>query len=379
MRISSELIIDLKQLAANFQSLKKLAPNNEIIFMVKANAYGHGLTAISKYAFENLHIKKFGCASLGEALEIRKVITNTECEIYIFSDLELENEFWKDHSDEVGIIPVLSDLSQLDFVLAAKHFDSTPMILKFNTGMNRLGIQIKEVDQVISKLQTENRLCIKHLMTHFSSSFLILKDGNRTHRQYDEFKLLKQKILDSGINIQESSVSNSGAIEQGFGLAETHIRPGLMLYGPKSVGSFKHKNFSLWEGKSISKLKTKIIRVEAVNKGAPIGYGAHVCHGNGVIAFLPLGYGDGILTYYTGSILKHLGLTGKILGRINMDLMAVFFEGESLDQTAIKVGQDFLIWDTNQDDVVDLASQSKSIPYQVFTAISSRVPRHYIS
>ncbi len=376
MRISSELIVDLKQLKLNYNLLTKKAPKNEVLFMVKANAYGHGLTEIVKYSFHELKISKFGCASLGEALEIAETIDSDAIEIFVFSDLELNDKAWKNASN---IIPVLGHMDQLDFVLENETFKHIPLVIKFDTGMHRLGISSSKAKDVIHKLTSKNRLEIKHLMTHFSTSFILLKDRNRTYKQYDKFKELKALILDAGITILETSVANSGAIEQNLGLEETHIRPGLMMYGPRSVGSIKDKSLRFWDGKAISKLKTKILKIEEVKRGTPIGYGAHVCHANGVIAYLPLGYGDGILTYYSGAELHHKGLTGKIIGRVNMDITAVLFENEKISNTSLKAEDDFYIWNINKDDVVDFAGQTKSIPYQIFTAITSRVPRRYIS
>src|SRR5690606_6471600 len=142
-------------------------------------------------------------------------------------------------------------------------FQKKPLILKLNTGMNRLGFNMEELDRNIPLLKNRG---IKHLACHFARADEKLCPGDKTHKQYAEFKNMKKFLEDSGVAIEETSVSNSGAIEQKFGVDETHIRPGLMLYGPPSVKPL------IWHGHQISKLVTKVITTFSIKKGVPIGY-----------------------------------------------------------------------------------------------------------
>lgn len=373
MRQGTEFIVDLSLLAENFRLLKTFAPKNKIIFMVKSNAYGHGVTEVANYAAKQIGVKRFGVASLGEAIYLKDNTDSINFETWIFSDTELSNTALNNKYLDPSYVPVISSLEDLEYVLSS-HLNTIPLVIKFNTGMNRLGIPYKDYSKVIALLEKNNITKIKHLMTHFSNAFIKIKKGDKTHQQYEKFLNLKEKFKAANIEVEETSCANSGAIEQKFALEESHIRPGLMLYGPRSVGSFK-KEQTLWEGKSISSLKTKIIKISPIQKGAPVGYGGHICHCDGVIIYLPLGYGDGILTYYTGLKIKYKNMTGKIIGRVNMDLVSVFFENENLEN--FKLGDDICIWDHNKDDVTDLSNQVKSIPYQVYTSITHRVPKRF--
>ena len=373
MRQGTEFQVDLSLLTENFKLMRTFAPKNQVIFMVKSNAYGHGIVEVSEYVYKNLDINRLGVASLGEALYLREKLPELHKSIWVFSDTEITNEEINEKYLDPKVVPVISSLSQLEYVLNSK-LKSIQLVIKFDTGMNRLGIAYKEYEQVLELLKNQSINKIKHLMTHFASSFIKLKEGDRTHQQYNKFLKLKEKFKEAGIEVEETSCANSGAIEQKFALEESHIRPGLMLYGPRSVGSFK-KEEALWEGKSISCLKSKIIKALDIKKGQPIGYGGHVCHADGIIAYLPIGYGDGILTYYSGAQIKYKSMQGKIIGRVNMDLIAVFFEDELLQE--FNEGDEVNIWTHNQDDVVEFANQVKSIPYQVYTAITDRVPKRF--
>ena len=206
-------------------------------------------------------------------------------------------------------------------------------------------------------------------MTHFSSSYIPLKKGNRSYQQYEKFNSILAEFKDAGIDVRETSCANSGAIEQDFGLECSHIRPGLMLYGAKSSPA------SSWKGECLSELRTQVIKVCEVKKGTPIGYGAHTCSDNGHLVYVAMGYGDGILTYYSGQKITLYGKEAKILGRVNMDITTIFFKELPNE---IKRGEDFYFWHPNVANITELASQLNTTPYQVFTAISSRVPRRYL-
>ena len=69
MRSCSRLVVDFSLLESNYNALVQMCPHNDVIFMVKANAYGHGLEPIVHFAHDELGIREFGCASLEEAIQ----------------------------------------------------------------------------------------------------------------------------------------------------------------------------------------------------------------------------------------------------------------------------------------------------------------------
>ena len=330
MRYSSELSINLRNLEENFRLLNDLASNNQTIFMIKANAYGHGIEEIARFSATELGVKSFGVASVGEAMILRKNHPDLKCELLVFSDNEIMDSKYKECYLDYNIIPVIHSTGQLKMILQDKDFGHLPLVLKFDTGMHRLGISEAEIDEVIELLKKNSRTHLYHIMTHFSSSYIKLKNGDRTTRQLECFEKIKAKLKAESISYEYSSSANSGAIEQGIGLDETHIRPGLMLYGPKSLFG----KASSWSGKCVSSLSSTIIKKDLVKKGTPIGYGGHVVSEDAVVAHIPIGYGDGFLTYYQGLVINHKNMQCKVLGRVNMDLTALFFSVLHKHETA---------------------------------------------
>lgn len=367
MRHSSYLEVNLDFLGQNFSRIQKLAPKAEVLPMVKSNAYGNGLIPISKFLVNELGVKTLGSASLGEALHLFEECPDLKAKLVVFSDTEIHNEKARQAYLDFDITPVLHQKSDLEFILKNPAFSNIPLILKLNTGMNRLGLSQEDLDVYLPLLQQRG---VQHLMTHFARASEILKPGDKSHKQMDEFRKMKKFLTDAGVEIKETSVSNSGAIEQGFGIDETYVRPGLMLYGPPSV-----VEPILWNGHQTSRLVTKVLSTYQVKKGTPIGYGVNVADKDCFIAIIPMGYGDGLVSYGSGTKLTVNGQQGKIFGRINMDMAFLQFDPSA--EKFIKNEDVVELWTHDNKVITDIATQNKTIPYQLMCGISGRIPRIY--
>ncbi|MFZ8932650.1 MAG: alanine racemase [Bacteriovoracaceae bacterium] len=373
MRFRTRLYVNLDILSNNYQRLKQLVPGSETLFMVKADGYGHGMVPLVNFSHNELGIKEFGVATMGEAKSLREELPGQKFEIYVFSDIQFQIESSKELLLNQRILPVISNYRDLEYVLNEKEFKYLPLILKFNTGMNRLGLSSSKLEDIINLIKSKGRKSIYHLMTHFSSASLSVQN-NQNQRQVSAFHHIKSEFEKSGLNIERSSMANSGAIEQNFALDETHIRPGLMLYGPKSLIP-KLREESHWDGQIVSRLETYIISIFEVKKGDPIGYGATVCPYDGVVAIIALGYGDGFSTRFQGAEIEYRGHIGKVFGRVNMDMTQVLFKPDALKD--LKVGEKFEIWNHSQNKILNFSDQTKTIPYELFCQLTSRVPRVY--
>lgn len=366
MRHSSSLEINLSYLSENFAKIGSLAKKAQILPMVKADAYGNGLIPISQYLLRDCGVKTLGCASLGEALILKRECPDLDFEVMVFSDTEIQNSDHRRNYEHFKITPVIHQKSDFQVLEADPKMKKTPLVLKINTGMNRLGLTLEELESMLPTLKNRG---VKHLMTHFACSYYPSKPGDKTERQLAEFAKAEKMLQEAGVSVEETSVSNSGAIEQGIGVERTWVRPGLMLYGPYSVSS------QTWNGHQISKLQTKVLKTFIVKKGTPVGYGVNVAPEDLFIALLPLGYGDGLLTYASGVSINVNGVEGKIFGRVNMDMSFLSFPVEKAG--LLKEGDQVEIWNHENQTIADLATQMKTIPYQLMCAISPRIPRIY--
>lgn len=369
------MLVDLKLLGENVSSLQEFYKQQNILFMVKADAYGHGVLPIVRYAYQELGINEFGCATLAEALHLREHLPDLEFEVYVFSDVQIELKDSSEFYLNRRIIPVISNEHDLDFFLEHSEFKHFPLCLKFNTGMNRLGLDDTDVDKIIQCLQKSPRRTIYHLMTHLACASQSMNSLKRNKQQCERFNVLIKEFKASGIQVERTSISNSGALEQGFGKEFTHIRPGLMLYGPSSLIP-QLSDLRQWRGHNISKLETYILHVFPVKRGTPVGYGARVCPSEGVIAIVALGYGDGISTRFSGAHFYHGGHRGQVMGRINMDMTQILFPPEALKD--LRVGDKFVMWDHRPETVETLSQETGALSYELFCQLTHRVPRVHV-
>ncbi len=373
MKFRSRLVVNLNNLKANFLEIKKLAPHSQLLFMVKADGYGHGMIPVSRFAYEELGVREFGCATIGEALKLREELHDLHFDIYVFSDIQLELHENADIYLKKRIIPVISNLSELEYLLTNKDFLHFPLCLKFNTGMNRLGLNLADQDAVIALLKKHQRNNLHHLISHFANASFSMEKDSRNIFQRENFTKIKEKFVQAGIKLERTSQSNSGTIEQKTGLDhDTHIRPGLMMYGPSSLASDLK---SFYQGKLVSKLETYILRTFEVKKGEPVGYNSTPCPDDGIIAILAIGYGDGFFNRYSGAHLYHRGIEGTIIGRVSMDMTHVFFPKDAKEK--IKAHEVFTIWGQNEGDLAKFSKETNTIPYELFCSILPRVPRVY--
>ncbi len=365
MRHSTFLEVNLGLLQENISKIARMSKAS-IIPMVKADAYGNGIVPVSKFLVENCGISKLGCASLGEALHVFNQCPDLNAEVLVFSDTEISDPKFSEAYNNYAITPVLHQKSDVERVLTESHLQKIPLVLKINTGMNRLGLSLTELAELAPKLKNRS---VKHLMTHFACSYYSLKPGDKNHRQMEEFKEAKKILKDAGVSVQETSVSNSGAIEQKFGMDETYIRPGLMMYGPYSVEP------RIWDGHQISRLVTKVLKTFEVKKGTPVGYGINVAGEDGFIAVLPIGYADLSLSTMSGAEIMVKGLKAKIFARPNMDMIFLMFDPSASGK--IKAGDSIEIWNHDNKVINELALQMKTIPYQLMCGLTNRIPRIY--
>lgn len=376
MKFRSRLVVNLDHFAHNINQIRKITPKAQILCMIKADGYGHGMIPMARYAITELGIREFGCATIGEALKLREELNELEFDIYVFSDIQLELLENADIYLKRRIIPVISNVSELDYILHTPEFRHFPICLKFNTGMNRLGLDPNDTPLIANKLKQHGRSTIHHLISHYANASSDMSTHEVNVLQRTRFGEIKKFFRDAGITLERTSQSNSGTIEQSVGIPEnsddTHVRPGLMLYGPSSLNSGVKGSY---EGKLVSTLETYILRTFPVKKGDVVGYNSTPCPEDGLIAILAIGYGDGFFNRYSGAHLHHKGFTGTIIGRVSMDMTHVFFPKEAKDH--ILAHEIFTIWGGLEGDLLNFCAETKIIPYEVFCALLPRVPRVY--
>ena len=380
MTFRSRLQINLGLFKENIQSLRTLVLGKEILFMAKAEAYGHGMIPLVRCAVEEMGINEIGLATVEEALAARTQLPDLKYDIYIFTDVSLflkqkcssglSREIFTQHR----CIPVITSLADLKILFEERDLRNVPLCIKVNTGMNRLGIKLIEIEESIKLIKNSGRQSIHHLMTHLACASDLISENAMNIRQKESFEKIKSEMRGAGIKIERTSIANSGAIEQNFGMEESHVRPGLMLYGPTGL-SKQFRSASKWRGKNISRLETSVISTMTVNQGDLVGYGATPCPSKGFLVFIGMGYGDGLSLKFQNVSLSKEGFHARFLGRVSMDTAQILFPIEA--DKFFKVGDQFILWGNDTEDVLSFADQMGTIPYELFCQLTTRVSRNY--
>jgi alanine racemase len=354
---TTRAIINLKALRHNLQVLQKTAPKSQIIAVIKANAYGHGMV---KVAQSLKHVHAFAVARLSEALTLRSA--------GIKHPIILLGGFFKD-SDLATLAAtdlqcVVHSQEQVAAIMREKLPNPLTIWLKLDTGMHRLGFHPEQFDAVYKRLEGSRNIRKPiNLLTHFHSAEEM--NNNVTAQQLSLFKLHIQ--ANSGLK----SLANSAAV---FAWPETHfdaIRPGIALYG---ISPFAHRSAQDLQLRPVMTLKSSLIAVRDHKAGESVGYGAHwTAHNDTRLGVVALGYGDGYPRLAPqGTPVLVNGRIVPIVGRVSMDMLTVDLGLHHQD----KVGDDVTLWGEGLP-AERVAQKIGTIAYELVTKLTSRVPLHY--
>jgi len=341
---SATLTIDLNALRSNYQLLKNKHAKKTVSCVVKANAYGLGVSEISKaLAAEGCEL--FFVATLDEAIELRTTLPKTD--IAVFNGMFRGEE--KDYSAH-NIIPIVNDRSQLE--LKTKR---TP-IIHVDTGMTRLGLT--EADLKLLGTLPKCELVMSHLAC---------ANEPEHPKNAEQLSRLREALLHApGTPV---SFANSSAH---FLSNDYHFdigRPGCALYGINPVigeNPMQH----------VATLSASILQIRDLDRDETVGYGATASAKKASrIAIVGMGYSDGYFRSLSNQGFAFVG-TYKvpILGRISMDMIAldVSMVPDTILNTHTHV--EFI----NKSQPVDaIANEAQTIGYEVFTRIGRRVKRVY--
>lgn len=356
--------IDLSALEFNVTQLqKKVGPKVSILAIVKANAYGHGDVLISQ-RLEKLNIPFLGVAYLEEGIRLRDhgiktpmVILTGGQDPKTFSELQ-----------RYGLTPVFY---HLDFLVAYNEFCKKKnkkgiVHLKMDTGMNRLGFTLECSYKLFKILNKLKNIKAEGLMTHFANA------ERPSHYNQEQILLFRKFIKLCPVKVKYTHMANSGAILNDFGVNENLVRPGLTLYGAYPTLALKEK----LELKPVMTLKSRVIQLKKVKKGAYISYGyTHRFTQDSLVATIPVGYADGFFRAFSnkGEVLIR-GKRAPSVGVVCMDVFMVdvgHIPGVCLGDEVILIGKQ----KKEELRVEALAERIQTIPWEIFCHIGERVPR----
>ncbi len=342
-------------LAANARRARGLAPGASVYAMVKANAYGHGLT-LAASTFSPL-VDGFGVALMEEAQALRDAGVTQPL-------LLLEGFFDRDELLAAAAQSVQLVLHS-DWQLALLETTSLPtdvrVWLKLDCGMHRLGIPVAQCASALKRLAVLPQVQVAGVMSHFACADL--QQDVMSARQLEQVQQLA-----AGHGLSFSAANSAGLCRY----PDSHgalVRPGIMLYGGSPLAG--HTAVSL--GLSVTqRLSARLIAVNDVPAGESVGYGAAwTATRPSRIGVVALGYGDGYPRHAPGTTPVAVnGVRTTLAGRVSMDMLTV----DVTDIPQARPGDEVELWgDTVSVD--EVAAACGTISYALFCQITPRVRR----
>ena len=352
----------------NLSQIKKcLFDNEEIIAVVKANAYGHDTQLFSKELYD-LGVRHFAVACLSEAIELRKVISDCTIIILAYTPYNQANELVK-----YNLCQTITSYEYLDNLY--KYSDDLINVhIAIDTGMSRIGLSSKDLNKSFEYIDKAFSLYnVLGMFTHLTSADDDSKEADDiTSTQIERFKPFLKRYSDS---IKFTHFKNSSAIFRRLDNLSNYARCGIILYGLYPASEME-KYIDL---KEVLSWYTVVSSVRDVKKGEAVGYNSlFVAPCDMRVASVACGYSDGYRREMTNK--AHVLVNGKIakqIGRICMDQFMIDVTGiedVSIGSKVVLIGKDGDL----EIKASDLASIANTNHYDILSNISKRVDRKIV-
>lgn len=359
------VVIDLDRIKHNIESIKAKIGNANLLGVIKADAYGHGVIEIAKEIEQDCAF--FGVAVIEEAVELRKAGFSTP--ILVLGRVE---PYYSDLLVKYDIRPAIFSLEDAKCLSdeAVKQGKTALYHFAVDTGMSRIGFQVTEKDADICKeIALLPNIEAEGIFTHFATADE--KDLTKTLQQKERFGKFVDMLSKRGINPEIKHANNSAGL-MNFDEHYDLVRAGIVIYG-------------MYPGEDVDKSKLDVLpamkwvaeisHVKTLEAGREISYGGtYVTEKETVVATVPVGYADGYPRSLSniGKVMVN-GKEAPIIGRVCMDQFMI----DVTDIPDVKVGDEATLVGDGLS-MEEVSNAAHSFNYELPCRISRRVPRIYL-
>ena len=301
----------------NVETLQKaMQPSCELMAVVKAEAYGHGLDIIAAN-LNQMGVRAFAVATIDEGIKLRESGIRGEILILGYTDVCRAYELKKYDLTQTLISFEYAQSVNNQGMAVKAH-------MKIDTGMHRLGLSSEKIAEAVRVFSMKN-LIVCGIFTHLCCSDSRQPDDVAfTRGQIDRFYNLLAALKNNGVRIPKVHIQSSYGLLNYPELTCDYVRAGIALYGVLS--SPNDDTVLKLDLRPVFSLKSRVAMIREVKKGDSIGYSRSFTARHRMrIAILPVGYGDGFprnLSNGNGGAWIHQHME-PIVGRICMDQLAV--------------------------------------------------------
>ncbi len=384
-------------LAHNLERARTAGSGARVWAVVKADAYGHGIARV----FPALRAADgFALLDLAEAETLRALGWGGPI-------LLLEGCFDKDDlalCERLSIWHAVHDPAQINWLATRDKARAHRVFLKLNTGMNRLGFSPDQYREAFKRVGRLGSVSDVAHMTHFAradeehgtdgafdifqrttdglpgerclcNSAALLRHGARASvRQHSPSLALAGNLAADQDQAPRVATPRGPRLD---GILGDWVRPGIMLYGSSPTGL--SPDALQWGLRPAMSLCTRLIGVQDVAAGAAVGYGEMFRANRPMrVGVAAVGYGDGYPRHATtGTPIVVDGVRTRILGRVSMDMLAVYLEPVRAAGRAASVGSPVLCWGEQLGQrlsIDEVAASAGTLGYELMCALAKRVP-----
>ena len=349
----ARVIIDLDALRHNLSRVRHYAPNSKIMAIVKADAYGHGITRVARVL---AGVDSFGVACLEEARQLREA--GIEKKILLLEGPYAGAEIADIQHFRLDM--VIHDWYQVGLLDTATITAPVNVWLKIDSGMHRLGFAPSEVGEVWGILRQHKGVAGNvRFITHLACANE--KDNAMTRQQADVFLTATRPYP------AERSLANSAAVITSQEYCLDWVRPGLMLYGVSPIDGQAGAAFEL---NPVMTLESALISVKHLKRGEPVGYGASWrCPEDMPVGVVAAGYGDGYpRNARTGTPILVKGKPCALIGKPSMDMITLDLRG----CPEARAGDTVLLWGKGLP-IEETAAHADTVPYELLCGVHKRL------
>ena len=363
--------VNLQALRHNVRALQDRAGKADLMAVVKADAYGHGAVPVARVLHDE-GVRHFAVARPAEAVELREA----GCEDRI---LVLGAPFTDDLSVYTQYDLDMTVASEPTATAARRHARTGRPLrvhVKVDTGMGRIGLSPDEAPAVISRLGTAPGVTLAGVWTHFATADT--PESPFAQTQLARFEALLDELE---IPTEHVHAANTGALltigARAYEFSSPLVRTGIALYGLAASPDL-HARTDL---RPVMRLGARVTHLKTVSAGTPVSYGAEWRAARPTrIATLGIGYGDGYPRLGSGRAAVRIGGQRRpVVGTICMDMCMVDLgrPDQPLAQT-VEVGDEATMFGPDGPTLYDVAEWAETIPYEICSGLSPRVPRRYL-
>lgn len=355
--------IDQDALRANARLVReRLGRSVELLAVIKANGYGHGMVGVAKAL--TTEVQFFGVANLEEATTLRAEVSQP----IIILGPALPGE--RKAIAAGGFIPSISTFEEATEFdrLAGREPVAVNMVI--DTGMGRMGVVQRDAIALFKKVAALAKIEIQSLSTHLPVSN---EDPEFTRAELEQFgEVIGTLRKEFPGRYRVHVLPSAGVLAYSQSPFEI-VRVGLILYGIAPLPGFENllRPVMTW--------KTRIALIRDMPKGHGISYGRTFVTPRAMrVATLSAGYADGYprhLSNRDAAVLVR-GKRCPLLGRVTMDLMMI-----DVSNVDAEINDEVVLMGRQGDEeisAVELAERAGTISWEIITRIGKRVRRIYI-